>query len=44
MMPAAFRFPQLTESEQIWIPLVQDPLLAAGWIEGEGIGFGLLGG
>jgi predicted permease len=26
IMPAAFRFPFLTSSEQIWIPLQQDPL------------------
>ena len=26
VMPAAFRFPLLTASEQVWIPLVQDPL------------------
>ena len=26
IMPATFRFPLLTESEQLWIPLVQDPL------------------
>jgi putative ABC transport system permease protein len=26
VMPAAFRFPSLTASEQLWIPLVQDPL------------------
>ena len=26
VMPAQFRFPVLAESEQLWIPLVQDPL------------------
>jgi len=35
IMPAAFRFPQLTESEQIWIPLVQDPLFG-GWMDRRG--------
>ncbi|MGB7282094.1 MAG: ABC transporter permease [Candidatus Acidiferrum sp.] len=29
IMPVAFRFPQLTESEQIWIPVVQDPLFGS---------------
>ena len=29
IMPAAFRFPLLTESEQVWIPLVQDPLFGS---------------
>jgi predicted permease len=32
IMPTAFRFPLLTESEQVWIPLVQDPLFGA-WME-----------
>src|SRR5438128_12106320 len=32
IMPAAFRFPLLTKSEQLWIPLVQDPLFG-GWME-----------
>ncbi len=35
IMPAAFRFPQLTESEQVWIPLVQDPLFG-GWMDRRG--------
>ncbi len=35
IMPAAFRFPQLTESEQVWIPLVQDPLFG-GWLDRRG--------
>jgi predicted permease len=26
IMPSSFRFPQLTESDQLWIPVVQDPL------------------
>jgi putative ABC transport system permease protein len=29
IMPAAFRFPRLTESEQVWIPLAQDPLFGS---------------
>jgi putative ABC transport system permease protein len=29
IMPAAFRFPPSTESGQVWIPLVQDPLFAS---------------
>ena len=29
IMPATFRFPNLTESEQVWIPLVQDPLFGS---------------
>src|SRR5579859_6840590 len=28
IMPAAFRFPQLTENEQLWIPLAQDPIFS----------------
>jgi len=32
IMPAAFRFPQLTKTEQLWIPLVQDPLFGS-WID-----------
>jgi putative ABC transport system permease protein len=35
IMPAAFRFPQLTESEQLWIPLVQDPLFGS-WMPRRG--------
>jgi len=29
IMPAAFRFPLLAEGEQVWIPLVQDPLFGS---------------
>lgn len=29
VMPAAFRFPRLTESQQVWLPLVQDPLFGS---------------
>jgi predicted permease len=32
IMPAAFRFPLLTKTEQLWIPLVQDPLFGS-WID-----------
>jgi putative ABC transport system permease protein len=35
IMPAAFRFPQLTESEQLWIPLAQDPLFGS-WMQRRG--------
>jgi predicted permease len=35
VMPAVFRFPILTESEQLWIPLVQDPLFG-NWMERRG--------
>jgi len=35
IMPVAFGFPLLTESEQVWIPLVQDPLFG-GWMERRG--------
>jgi putative ABC transport system permease protein len=35
IMPAKFRFPQLSESEQLWIPLAQDPLFG-GWMERRG--------
>jgi predicted permease len=35
IMPAAFRFPILTQSEQVWIPLAQDPLFG-GWMERRG--------
>ena len=29
IMPATFRFPIVTESEQLWIPLVQDPVFGS---------------
>jgi putative ABC transport system permease protein len=29
IMPATFRFPNLAQSQQIWIPLVQDPLFGS---------------
>jgi predicted permease len=29
IIPARFRFPVVTESEQLWIPLVQDPLFGS---------------
>lgn len=35
VMPAKFRFPVLTESEQLWIPLVQDPLFGS-WMDRRG--------
>jgi len=35
IMPAAFRFPFLTKSEQLWIPLVQDPLFGS-WMDRRG--------
>jgi putative ABC transport system permease protein len=35
IMPAAFRFPLLTESGQVWIPLVQDPLFGS-WMPRRG--------
>jgi len=35
VMPAVFRFPLLTESEQLWIPLVQDPLFGS-WMDRRG--------
>ncbi len=35
IMPAAFRFPLVTESEQLWIPLVQDPLFGS-WMQRRG--------
>ena len=35
IMPAAFRFPFLTKSEQLWIPLVQDPLFGS-WMNRRG--------
>ena len=33
--PAEFRFPQVSHSEQIWIPLVQDPLFGS-WMPRRG--------
>jgi predicted permease len=35
IMPAEFRFPQLTESEQLWIPLAQDPIFSK-WMPRRG--------
>jgi putative ABC transport system permease protein len=35
VMPTRFRFPLVTESEQLWIPLVQDPLFGP-WIGRRG--------
>jgi len=35
VMPAVFRFPILTASEQLWIPLVQDPLFGS-WMDRRG--------
>src|SRR5712692_6471874 len=35
IMRANFRFPQVTESKQLWIPLVQDPLFGS-WMERRG--------
>ena len=35
IMPAAFRFPQLTRSDQVWIPLVHDPLFGS-WMPRRG--------
>jgi predicted permease len=35
VMPARFRFPQVAESEQLWIPLAQDPLFGP-WIGRRG--------
>jgi putative ABC transport system permease protein len=31
IMPAAFRFPVISEGEQLWIPVAQDPLFG-GWV------------
>jgi putative ABC transport system permease protein len=31
VMPAAFRFPGFTRSQQVWLPVVQDPLFG-GWM------------
>ena len=35
IMPATFRFPFLTKSEQLWIPLVQDPVFGS-WMDRRG--------
>ena len=35
IMPAAFRFPMLIESDKLWIPLAQDPLFG-GWMPRRG--------
>jgi predicted permease len=35
IMSATFRFPLVTDSKQLWIPLVQDPLFS-GWLEQRG--------
>ena len=35
IMPAAFRFPAVSQSEQVWIPLVQDPLFSS-WMDRRG--------
>jgi putative ABC transport system permease protein len=35
VMPAVFRFPLLTAGEQLWIPLVQDPLFGS-WMDRRG--------
>src|SRR3984957_3058575 len=35
VMPATFRFPQVQQSRQLWIPVVDDPLFG-GWIEQRG--------
>jgi putative ABC transport system permease protein len=35
IMRGNFRFPQVTESKQLWIPLVQDPLFGS-WMERRG--------
>ncbi len=35
VMPATFRFPQVQQSRQIWIPVVDDPLFGS-WIEQRG--------
>jgi putative ABC transport system permease protein len=35
VMGAAFRFPQLTQGEQVWIPLAQDPLFGT-WMPRRG--------
>src|SRR5579859_8077429 len=35
IMRGGFRFPQLTENEQLWIPLVQDPIFSS-WMPRRG--------
>src|ERR1700688_511389 len=35
IMPAGFRFPAISEEEQVWIPLAQDPLFGS-WMERRG--------
>jgi predicted permease len=35
IMPAGFRFPAISEEEQVWIPLAQDPLFGS-WIDRRG--------
>jgi predicted permease len=35
VMPAPFRFPLVTEKEQLWVPLAQDPLFG-GWMGRRG--------
>jgi putative ABC transport system permease protein len=35
IMPARFRFPAITQSEQLWVPLVQDPLFGS-WMPRRG--------
>jgi putative ABC transport system permease protein len=35
IVPSRFRFPQVTQSEQLWVPLPQDPLFG-GWIDRRG--------
>ena len=35
VVPAKFRFPQMTESQQLWIPLVHDPLFGS-WMARRG--------
>jgi putative ABC transport system permease protein len=35
VVPAAFRFPQLQKTRQIWVPIVDDPLFGS-WLERRG--------
>jgi putative ABC transport system permease protein len=35
IMPAGFRFPAISEEEQVWIPLAQDPLFGS-WMDKRG--------
>jgi putative ABC transport system permease protein len=35
VVPAAFRFPQLQKSRQLWVPIVDDPLFGS-WLERRG--------